>query len=433
MRIFLLLIISYSAYSQTKLPEHKNSFFHLGLVPGISTSEIQPQYQIEQVSLFLFSGYSAATEGFAFSLIQNLNTSFSKGLFIAGFANHTGINNKQNEENNKIENLEATLEGLQISGFLNYVLDNSFGSQITGGINITQGGFFGLQFAGISNVVNKYTFGGQISGIVNISRESINGFQLAVLSNQTKGQLEGIQIGAFNIANSIHGKNSYEINSPTGFQFGLFNKSLIMNGFQIGLINIGEKMQGTQIGLINIAGKGSTHLTRDGTTIGLLNISSSFYIQSYTDEKLFLNYELGTGTFKNSRVQENSNKYFFSTITYSSKPIFQQKQTWMLGLGLFKMWAPRSISRGEYFFSSPGIQIFHLNPTRKALNEFNPLLRLRYMYGRKMIPKNNNFYLFASITGNTTFKEFSENETSLLKKNKIKFWPGFQFGITLKN
>lgn len=365
-------------------------------------------------------------------MIQNLNTSFSKGLFIAGVTNTTGINNKKHEENKDFKNLEANLEGIQISGLLNHVVDNSFGSQISGGINITNGGFNGIQLAGVANVVNKYTFGVQISGVSNISLQSINGFQISTVFNLTKGQLEGFQGGIFNRAETIHGKNSYEIKAPTGVQFGLINTGGVMNGFQIGLINIGKTMQGTQIGLINLAGRGSTHLTRDGTTIGLLTIGSAFFLNSYIDEKLNINYVLGTGTFKNGRMMEKFNKYFFSTISFAKNPIFHQKENWMAGFGVFKMWAPKSITRGEYFYSSPGIQIFHYNPVEEFIGEFNPLLRIRYMYGREIF-KKRGIYLFGSLTGNALFKKYDITENNVSVTNSFKAWPGLQFGITLKN
>ena len=80
----------------------------------------------------------------------------------------------------------------------------------------------------------------------------MDGVQLAGLFNLTKGLLIGTQIGLFNFANRIEGKNSHQRGDLTAVQIGFFNRAKKMNGLQIGIIKMGGTSQGAMVGLINI-------------------------------------------------------------------------------------------------------------------------------------------------------------------------------------
>jgi len=72
---------------------------------------------------------------------------------------------------------------------------------------------------------------------------SFTGVQNGWLASITKGNMQGVQVGAY----TKSGLGS------TGVQFGLFNTADDFSGLQFGVVNIAETMRsGLQIGLLNI-------------------------------------------------------------------------------------------------------------------------------------------------------------------------------------
>ena len=90
------------------------------------------------------------------------------------------------------------------------------------------------------------------------------GIQVNVLRNDVKDDMAGFQLGLYN---SIGGSKFI------GLQAGLWNEAIITSGAQIGLVNISGETEGFQIGLINRSE------TMHGYQIGLINVIRDAEIQ----------------------------------------------------------------------------------------------------------------------------------------------------------
>lgn len=420
--------------------------FYFSVTPGLGTNGMHPGGYSNIFSLHLSSGYSAANYGVEIALISNLNVNETRGFQFAGLTNFTGANAfagmSAKERDKKVRSgFEANLTGIQWSGLANVVQNNVFGWQATGGVNVAKGGMIGLQIAGISNVVNKYGFGVQLAGLYNVSAQSMDGVQLAGLMNITTGELYGVQLGVFNRAGKIEGKNSFEKNSTTGLQLGLVNRSDVMNGFQVGLINIGKRMQGTQIGLINIYNGGKMPETRDGTSLGLINIGATGYAALYASELFFTTLEIATGTVKNARKTTASHTIEIqNALIYANNAGFiNGTEKWAVGYGIKKMYFSRSSApgMGKFRYWSFGIDWLHLNEERKKLTkELNLITRPAIAFGTKLHPKVSWLYVFGALSYNVHLSDVEGNDDVLFLESKatveetsMKMWPGFNVGM----
>lgn len=102
-----------------------------------------------------------------------------------------------------------------------------------GGIfNYNSGNVKGFQMAGVANINKLNTKGFQMSGIANINKLDTKGFQLST-ANITLGNIEGLQLGVFNVAKKVKGLQigvfNYRENDDDGISFGVFN--IIKNGY----------------------------------------------------------------------------------------------------------------------------------------------------------------------------------------------------------
>lgn len=420
--------------------------FQVSLLPGISTNGMHPGGYHNYFSLNLTSGYAASTRLFGLSVISSSDEESTSGLHVAGLANLTGVNAfagmQKKEQDEKVrKGFEANLAGIQISGLSNVVLNNVFGGQITGGVNVSKGALQGLQLAGLGNIVYKYSFALQLAGLWNISFESMDGVQVSSLANFTRGGLFGFQVGLYNRAGFIEGRNSYENDDPTALQAGLFNQAGKMNGFQVGLVNIAGTMQGTQIGLINIYRNGKQAGTRDGTAIGLLNFGNSGYASLYANELFFTNIELATGNSKNGRITSSQrNIYILNALIYANDPGFLDNEgRWAFGYGLKKFYFNRSSAPGmnNFRFLSFGMDALHLNHEEgKLTRELSLLLRPKVSFGTRLHPKLKSIYIFGGISYNLYLSdseyelapEFLET-SSRLGDRMLDMWPGFSAGV----
>jgi hypothetical protein len=440
-----LLWVSVLAFTHTSA-QQKNHFtkvFQLSLAPGISTNGLHPGGYANYFSLNLTSGYSSANHLFEAGLISNLNENRTRGLQFAGIANVTGGNSfagMQLKEIDKTirEGFEANLSGAQFSGVANIVLNNVFGWQTTGGVNVVRGALMGLQLAGISNTVLKYSFGVQLAGLYNVSAESMDGVQVAGLFNITEGGLYGVQVGMINKTGFTRGINSFANNDPTGIQIGLVNFAQKMDGFQIGLINFGKRTQGTQLGLINIYNNGREPQTRDGTSIGLLNIGSAFSMAVFTSDIFVMNFEIGTGTSKNVRMtSDRTAKYIMNGLIYSRTPSSLNKnEPWALGYGLKKYFFNKSMTPGmmRFRFISFGADWLHVNHERKKITqELSLVFRPVITAGSRLHPKNKNFFFFFSAAYNVYRSESGKKIDRVIEGggSKWQHWPGFSAGVSI--
>lgn len=441
--VFILIILKpFSLHAQRDKPI-KDKIFQASLTPALGTNGFHPGSFNNFVSINLSSGYSASTLLFEFGVISNLNVNRTNGLQIAGVANITGGNafgglTKKESEAKIKSGFSPYVSGAQFSGLTNSVLGDAFGTQFTGGINFNKGALIGLQVSGIANIVYKYSFGVQLSGLFNISEVSFNGVQISGFSNYTNGELEGVQLGLLNQAGDIEGKNSLNNPQPTGFQIGLINFSKKMNGFQFGLINFAKRSQGTQIGLVNFYRGGKETGTRDGTAIGLINLGELTYVSVYANELFALNYEISTGTRKNSRIKLDKRNVYVTNALIFSHSSFSDKK-WGLGYGIKKMFFNRSEIPGqtESKFIGYGIDVEHINEEKGRITKnLNLITRLKIVAGTRIIPKLFGVNCFAALSFNTfltdrknSLKPNFLSSSTKLKNMNLEYWPGLSVGL----
>jgi len=421
--------------------EHR--LFQFSIVPGMGSNGLNPGSFINHFSLNLTSGYSAGTKGIEVGIISNLNEEITRGFQFAGIANFTGANafaGMSNKEALKKRNsgFEANMHGGQFAGFANLVVDNAFGVQLTGGFNVVKNALFGFQLAGISNFVEGYSFAFQLAGLSNVSVKAIDGVQIALLYNGTKGQLQGIQLGAFNKSGRIEGKNSlHNSDDVSGLQLGLVNFSKKMNGFQVGIINYGGRMQGTQLGLINIYNGGKEMGTRDGTSIGLLNVGDILNIKVFANELFSTNYSLTTGTGKNYRLRTKPvTVYILNEIIfgYNPKLVVDDNRLWSIGYGLtYAIYNRSSVpSQGEKRFAELSAQIHHFERGDR-LDDLNLFSKISANVGSRIHPKLSWLYFFLGGSFNINHSADIESYISSSESEEIRpgtdNWLGFQAGL----
>lgn len=106
--------------------------------------------------------------------------------------------------------------------------------------NRVSGESAGLQLAGVWNDCGDSIGSLGVATIANYSAYGWDGVQMACV-NWTEGEMNGIQLGATNMAGR-----------DVGLQLGLFNLSGKSIGVQLGIVNVSEALSGLQIGLINV-------------------------------------------------------------------------------------------------------------------------------------------------------------------------------------
>ncbi len=106
--------------------------------------------------------------------------------------------------------------------------------------NMVEEEFTGVQAAGFFNRVGQSDGAVQLAGVFNRCERDFSGLQ-AALANSNDGELDGLQIGAFNRAAVLD-----------GMQLGIVNIVDSGDGVQIGLINSARELDGLQIGVVNI-------------------------------------------------------------------------------------------------------------------------------------------------------------------------------------
>lgn len=115
---------------------------------------------------------------------------------------------------------------------------------------------YGLDIGLIGNMVEEEFAGVQVAGFFNRIGHSDGAVQLACIFNRCERGLSGLQVA---LANSDDGELD-------GLQIGAFNRAAVLDGMQLGIVNIIDSGDGVQIGLINSARE------LDGLQIGLVNI-----------------------------------------------------------------------------------------------------------------------------------------------------------------
>ncbi|MBR1836618.1 MAG: hypothetical protein IJ783_04965, partial [Kiritimatiellae bacterium] len=125
---------------------------------------------------------------------------------------------------------ETDVSGFRLSLFYGRNAD-VMGLDVGGLVSIADGDVFGLELSGLVNSAGSSSGSLQIAGIANNCYEDFCGLQIAGIANKAGGDVEGGQIGCFNMAADMD-----------GLQIGVYNKSAKTAGLQIGVVNEADSM-----------------------------------------------------------------------------------------------------------------------------------------------------------------------------------------------
>jgi hypothetical protein len=143
---------------------------------------------VNNLSLNLFGGYTAGTNGVELGGLFNIDKNNVQYLQAAGLFNSVG----------------GTMKGLQAAGVNNMVFDSLKGFQVAGVYNHVSKTVEGVQAAGVANFAGRKVSGVQIAGVSNVSNREMSGVQIAGVVNYAK-KLKGVQIGLINVADTSEG------------------------------------------------------------------------------------------------------------------------------------------------------------------------------------------------------------------------------------
>ena len=187
----------------------------------------------------LSDSYATGVSGIQIAGLANMFMGASaQGVQIAGLFNSGGAG------------------GVQVAGFANSGMYNevqiSLINTVEKGAYVVQLGLLntaddmtGLQCFGVYNRADRVS--GMQIGLVNRTADPLQGVdpKIRMMAGARGSNMNGIQLGAVNLADSM-----------TGAQLGLVNQSRSVQGVQIGLVNIADQLQGIQIGALNIVTSG---------------------------------------------------------------------------------------------------------------------------------------------------------------------------------
>ena len=297
------LSLAQDSSQQAKDDTSKERLFQATLIPGFGTGNGAKEMYKNRTSLNVFVGYEYSFEGFELGSFYNINTSDVTGVQIAGFGNAVG---------------GSTL-GFQLGGFNNIVKREMKGAQISGFLNYAGGHVKGWQLSGFANIAREDIDGVQLSGFVNIASNS-----------------KGVQMAGF------------------------INKTDTLKGTQMAIINKAKTIRGTQVGLINIADS-----VKSGTTIGLINIIKSGFVQFATENNDVTDVNL---------VFRSGTKSFYTILSAGMET--KEEFIWSYGIGLGTQYDFKNNVFGNVELSTHAI-----NTSEGHAKELNLLNRLNLNIG----------------------------------------------------
>jgi hypothetical protein len=222
--------------------------YQVSLTPGLGTHGRMSGQVVNKFSFNMLGGYAAGVDGVEIGTAFNIVKNDMQHVQIAGLVNVVG----------------GKTNGVQLAGFHNNVLDSMKGLQVAGISNITEGTLSGVQITGAIGQVYGNVNGVQIQGLASWTRGNTNGWQIAGGLNYNGGKMDGVQLSGLANYNrkDFHGaqlSGAGNINRGTmkGLQLAaIFNYAKQMDGVQIGFVNIADTVNGYSIGIINIVRRG---------------------------------------------------------------------------------------------------------------------------------------------------------------------------------
>jgi hypothetical protein len=239
-------------------------------------NNIEPDRGTATGSYFGFTNTNSGNvNGFQMSGFGNLNAGGVEGMQLSGGFNMAGQTVYGSQLAGVFNVAPRGVSGYQGSGVFNFSGSVIDGTQMAGVFNIHSGRVNGAQMAGVFNMSSSDVKFLQTAGVFNITGGVLSGSQVAGVFNITQREMLGIQLsGVFNIGaigvRGFQGAGVFNIASYLeGIQISsVANISGDVNGIQLGLFNLGNVVKGTQIGLINIS------RSMEGLPLGLINYSS---------------------------------------------------------------------------------------------------------------------------------------------------------------
>lgn len=356
-------LISITAISQNS--NEKETFFHLSVIPPLSTNGKEAKLYTNDISINLLAGVSKNENIFTLAGLGNIIGNNANGLQLAGLGNIIGGNAYGIQLSGLGNIIGNNAQGIQLGGIFNIIGNNASGGQFAGIANINGANASGIQFAGLANITGENNHGVQFAGLANIAGESMSGIQFAGLYNAATS-INGIQFAG--LANNAKHVNGGQIAA-------IYNKAGIVKGFQFaGLVNIADEND-YPIGLINIIKNGEK-------SIGASYNETGAALFSFRSGGRVLYGIVGLGYGHKGKEEVAIEGGFGAHINISSKfrinnelkginySAFNKKKTWQSSLSI--MPAFRLTPNWE-IFAGPSINYLYSNNTENG----------------KMFPSNN--------------------------------------------
>ena len=413
--------------------------FQVTFFPPLGTNGINCGNAVNKLSFNILAGYSAGLEGFELGCFLNGERDFVHGIQIAGFSNLVGGN----------------VFGVQVAGFANANLGKAYGTQVSGFANLS-GEMKGVQVGGFANLSLGKALGTQVAGFANVSIGSLKGFQVAGHGNLAVGNVEGLQISGFaNIAtgkvkggqisgfanlatanvkgSQISGYANISIGDVKGVQVSGFGNLATgdVKGIQVsGFANYAKDLDGVQVGVINYCKNADK-----GIPIGVLSIVKDGLRQV----------ELSGGETLHGNVAFKTGVDHFYNIFALGMNFKDEDVRWGpgYGVGTFLKITPSFLANIE-------LMSYHIveewDNRWRGFWERNDLNLLNQAKFNLVLRMGNHFSIFGGGTFNVMVSQYKSSDCecgsdiapwTIYDKTKrntnVKMWPGFNFGIRIRN
>lgn len=189
------------------------------------------------------------------------------------------------------------MSGLSIGGFHTLNVGKASGVQAAVNGNFSIGGMKGLQasfvtntahrlsgvqLAGFTNIMTAPGHAIQIAGVTNVAMGLDLGMQFSPISNICSSSMRGVQVGAYNYADTLSGSQfgllNIALHHPRGWQFGIVNYSRDTVAHKVGLVNINPK---TRIDILTFVGNTSAFNVglrfRNRSTYNIVGLGTHYF------------------------------------------------------------------------------------------------------------------------------------------------------------
>ena len=239
--------------------------YQVSLTPGLGTHGRMSGQVVNKFSVNMLGGYAAGVDGLEIGTVFNIVKNDMQHVQIAGMVNIVGGKTKGVQLAGFHNNVLDSMKGVQVAGISNITEGNMEGVQLTGAIGQVYGNIKGVSIQGIAGVTRGNTQGWQVAGALNYNGKNLDGLQLSGIANYNGKDAQGMQLaGGGNINRGV----------MKGLQLAaIFNYARQMDGVQIGLVNIADTVNGYSIGIINIVRRGYKKVAIFSTDVLPFNIA----------------------------------------------------------------------------------------------------------------------------------------------------------------